>query len=317
MQVLTSLDEARVAELRARDEFFWLDLTDPSDSDFETLARLLDLSDLALDDLREFKHSRALLHTYGDYMLLVYFAARHLREVAAASSDMLIEVHLLVSGSYIVTLHHRACDVLVELQGRLERNARGTEEFIVFNVLDTLTDSFFPVLSEVGEEIDDLEEEVLQDAREEQLEKSRHVKRELLHFRNTINSQRDLFGRITDEIGELPGLVKDTKDHFRNTYDHLIRLSELVENYRELLTGVRDIYVSTISNRLNEIMKRLTLVATFFLPLTVITSFFGQNFGWLVRNIGSFADFMIFGIGLLVLSVVALWAWFRRSEMLQ
>ena len=99
MQVLTTLDESRIAELRARDEFFWLDLTGPSDSDFETLARLLELSDLALDDLGEFKHSRALLHPYGDYMLLVYFAARHRRDAGASASDMLIEVHLLVSGA--------------------------------------------------------------------------------------------------------------------------------------------------------------------------------------------------------------------------
>src|SRR5262249_43911177 len=163
-----------------------------------------------------------------------------------------------------------------DLQKRIERDKRSSEESIVFSILDALTDTLFPVLSKIGDEIDDLEEDVFRDARPEQLEKTRHIKRELIFFRSTINSQRDLFGRLTNEIEDLPGLEPDEKHHYRNTYDHLIRLSELTDNYRELLTGVRDIYVSNVSNRLNEIMKTLTVIATVFLPLTFLTGFFGQ-----------------------------------------
>jgi magnesium transporter len=314
MQVLTALDEARITELRARDEFFWLDLTAPADSDLETLARLFELDPLAVDDIHDPSHERARLHPYGDYMLIVYFAARPHSGIAESAKELMLEVRLLVSGSYVVTLHEEPCDALAELQSRYERGARGSEEFVVYTILDALTDSFFPVLSEVGEEIDGLEEDVIRVAKEEELERSRHIKRELIFLRTTINSQRDLFSRITNEIDNLPGLEQDARDHYRNTYDHLIRLAELNDNYRELLASVRDIYVSTVSNRLNEIMKRLTVVATLVLPLTFITGFFGQNFKWMTDHVESFASFAGFGLGLLLVSVVVFWVWVRRSE---
>jgi magnesium transporter len=317
MQVMTTLDQARIKELRARDEFFWLDLTGPSDADKEQLARVLELHALARDDLRDAGAAQARLHTYGDFMLIVYFAAKAHTGNADSPRDLLIEVHLLVSGSYVVTIHHESSDQLEQLRSRFQRGAEGSEEFVVYTILDALTDSFFPVMSTIGEEIDDLEEQVIQSAKEEALQHSRHIKRELILFRTTINSQRDIFGRMTDEIETLPGLQQDARDHFRNTYDHLIRLSELNENYRELLASVRDIYISSVSNRLNEIMKRLTVVATLFLPLTFITGFFGQNFGWLVDHIDTFTTFALWGFGTLLVAVVIFLVLVRRSEQIK
>jgi magnesium transporter len=314
MHVLTSLVEAQIKELRARDEFFWLDLSGPPQEAFDDLARLFELDPLAIDDLHDVSHSRARLHTYGDYMLIVYFAARPHSGIADSPEDLMLGVKLIVSGSYVVTIHHEPLDDLSDLQARYERGAKGSEEFVVYTILDALTDSFFPVMSQIGEEIDDLEEEVIRVAKEDELERSRHIKRELIFLRTAINSQRDLFGRITEEIETLPGLEQDARDHFRNTYDHLIRLSELNDNYRELLASVRDIYVSTVSNRLNEIMKRLTVVATLFLPLTFITGFFGQNFKWMVDHVDSFATFVIFGLGSLIVSIAIFWILVSRSE---
>jgi magnesium transporter len=317
MEVLTEFDDGRIRELLARDEFFWLDLTDPSEADLETLGRLVELDELALDDMNDFSHERARLHTYGDYMLLVYFAAHHEAAVATEAKERVTEVHMLVSGGYVATVHHRPVADLAELQTRFRRDTRSSEESIVFSILDALTDTFFPVLSTIGDEIDDLEEEVIRDASTKQLDKSRHVKRELIFLRGTINSQRDLFGRVTNEIEDLPGLQVDEKHHYRNTHDHLIRLSEVIDNYRELLTGVRDIYMSTVSNRLNEIMKRLTVVATIFLPLTFVTGFFGQNFKWLTDHVESSQSFLFFGPGLLLVSLVGFWIWFRRNRVVQ
>ena len=88
-----------------------------------------------------------------------------------------------------------------------------------------------------------------------------------------------------DEIRELPGLDPDTRDYYRDVYDHLIRISDLIDSYRDLLSGAMDVYLSTVSNRLNVVMKQLTIVATVFLPITALTGFFGQNFGVLVRYI--------------------------------
>jgi magnesium transporter len=95
-------------------------------------------------------------------------------------------------------------------------------------------------------------------------------------------------------------------------YDHLIRISDLIDSYRDLLTGAMDVYLSTVSNRLNSVMKQLTVIATIFLPLTFITGFFGQNFGWMVDHIGGVPAFLALGIGSEIALVVALLTFFKR-----
>jgi magnesium transporter len=129
-----------------------------------------------------------------------------------------------------------------------------------------------------------------------------------------VTPQRDLFARAIDQIALLPGLEPAARDYFRDVYDHLIRISDLIDSYRDLLTGAMDVYLSTVSNRLNQVMKQLTVVATIFLPLTFVTGFFGQNFAWMVRHVDSLGAFLGFGIGGIALSVVLMVAWFKRGN---
>lgn len=126
--------------------------------------------------------------------------------------------------------------------------------------------------------------------------------------------QRDLLARGTEDILEIPGLQADSREYFRDVYDHAIPISEQIDSFRDLLSGSRDAYLSTVSNRLNQITTQLTVVATIFLPLSFVVGFSGQNFGWLVRNIGSAGEFFVLGLGSLVVSLVALLVWFRRSS---
>jgi CorA-like Mg2+ transporter protein len=105
------------------------------------------------------------------------------------------------------------------------------------------------------------------------------------------------FASLMSGVAELPGMTTEAERHFRDVYDHLIRISDLIDTYRDLLTSSMDVFLSTISNRLNVVMKQLAVIATIFLPLTFITGFFGQNFGWLVRNIAGWPAFVGLGIG--------------------
>jgi magnesium transporter len=142
--------------------------------------------------------------------------------------------------------------------------------------------------------------------------------RRLLEGRRIAAPQRDMLARGSDLVASIPGLEADTaRDWFRDLYDHLLRISELIDSYRDLLSGALDVYLSTVSNRLNEISKQLTVVATIFLPLTFVTGFFGQNFGTLVRHINTPAAFWGYGIGSMVVFGVVLWAWFKRSGFLE
>ena len=110
------------------------------------------------------------------------------------------------------------------------------------------------------------------------------MKRLLVGMRKAVTPQRDTFASLMGRIAELPGLGDEDERYFRDVYDHLIRISDLIDSYRDLLTGAMDVYLSTVSNRLNSVMKQLTVIATIFLPLTFITGFFGQNFGWMVAT---------------------------------
>lgn len=309
MRVLDSLDQSTISELLARDEFFWLDLEGPSPETIELLGELFHFHPLALEDTLNFGQ-RPKLDDYDNHMFLVYYGAR---PEGGEDDAMLVEVHAFLSGGYIITLHQLPCAELVALRERLPRQDDRSEQFIIYRVLDALTDSFFPALEGIGEQIDQLEAEILERPTDKHLQRIFDLRRHLVALRRVVSPQRDLLARATDDILELPGLERDTRNYFRDVYDHMLRISDLLDSYRDLLSSSRDAYLSMVSNRLNSISKQLTIVATIFLPMAFITGFFGQNFKWMTDHIQSFAAFAVFGVGGLVVAAVALLVWFRRG----
>jgi magnesium transporter len=292
MNVLTAPDRDRIAELLERDEFFWLDLHSPRAEDLKQLGDLLGLHPLAVEALGD-EHERPRLDPYQGYVVLVFYGVGG----EGRGPLELIEVHAVISGSYIVTVHQESCDQLDMLRDHFARGVEGGEAFVVYKVLDSLADSFFPALAAVDDEIDELEDAIVSHADEQQLQRIFQLKRELVSLRQIATPQRDLLARAIDQITDLPGFEEDKRDYFRDVYDHMIRVSDLIDSYRDLLTGALDVYLSTVSNRLNTVMERLTIIATIFLPLTFLTGFFGMNFGWMVRHISTFEAFMIYGVG--------------------
>jgi magnesium transporter len=249
-------------------------------------------------------------------MLIVFYGARspeHLED----DQPHLVEVHMMVSGSWVVTARREACGELDTLRRRFAEDPGRDEEFVVYRIFDTLTDTFFPVLERIDDAIDELEDAIVLQPTDEQLQRVFRLKRRLVVLRRVVTPQRDLAARTIDEIAELPGLTTGSRAYFRDVYDHLIRVSDLVDSYRDLLTSTMDVYLSTVSNRLNVVMKQLTLVATVFLPITALTGFFGQNFGWLVLHVRSLWSFLVFGVGGAAFSCVALYVWFRRKRFLE
>ena len=188
----------------------------------------------------------------------------------------------------MITVHQDGHELLKQAAKRIMRETPKTEEEAIYRVLDALTDSFFPVLDGVDDRIDVLMDAMLLKPSQDQREELFHLRRKLIELRRIATPQRDILARGGDVLGRLPGLeADDARDWFRDVYDHLVRISELIDSYRDLLSGALDLYLSTVSNRLNAISKQLTVVATIFLPLTFVTGFFGQNFGTLVRHINT------------------------------
>ncbi len=311
MRFLDHVEREEIPQLLARDEYFWLDLDEPGEAEERFLAETFRFHPLALEDLRK-RGQRPKLEDYDDYMFLVYYGARE-REGGDGEVE-LQEVHAFISGSYIVTSHAGPIDALAEARKRMQAQPPRSEQFVVYRVLDALTDSFFPVLERLDDELEGLDEAIFDDPSPAHLQQITKLRRQLVELRRVATPQHDLLARGTDEILEIPGLQADSREYFRDVYDHAIRISEQIDSFRDLLSGSRDAYLSTVSNRLNQITTQLTVVATIFLPLSFLVGFFGQNFAWLVRNIDSEADFLVFGVGGALLSVLALLLWFRRSS---
>jgi magnesium transporter len=168
------------------------------------------------------------------------------------------------------------------------------------------------LLSEFDDKIDALASSILEKPTEAQLGEIFDMKRQLMSIRRVITPQRDMLARITSGVAELPGLSDEAIRYYRDLYDHLIRISDMVDGYRDLVSGVMDTHLSTVSNRLNVVMKQLAIIATIFLPLSFLTGFFGQNFGWLVTHLGGWPIFFGAGIGLDVLAVACMMWLFKR-----
>jgi magnesium transporter len=179
-------------------------------------------------------------------------------------------------------------------------------------IVDSLVDSFFPVLSRFDDKVDQLEDDILREPTEQQLGVLFDMKRSLIAMRKVVTPQRDMFAGLASGVIELPGMTRDGERYFRDLYDHLIRIADVVDSYRDLLSGVMDTHVSTVSNRLNVVMKQLTIIATIFLPLSYLTGFFGQNFSFLIGHITGRAPFVFFGLGLEVLAAFILLYFFRK-----
>ncbi len=309
MRFLDGIDRDEIAGLLRRDEYFWLDLTDPSEDEVAALGEVFSFHPLALEDIAK-RGQRPKLDDFGDYMFLVYYGAVD----GEGGKVELEEVHAFLSGGYIVTSHQRRCAPLEEARQRFDAQSPRSEQFVVYRVLDGLTDSFFPILEQLDERLENLDGEIFDRPEPHQLEEITGLRRELVRLRRVVAPQRDLLARGIDDILEIPGLEADSRNYFRDVYDHAIRISDQIDSYRDLLAGTRDAYLSVVSNRLNQITKQLTVVATIFLPLSFIVGFFGQNFKWMVTNIDSAGAFFVLGIGSLVLSVIGLLFWFRRGS---
>ena len=309
MRVLTSIEPTEIDEVCAAEEFFWIDLEDPAAETLEQLGQRFDWHPLAVEDLQHLGQ-RPKLESYGEYVVMFVFGA-------TAGEDGLpdpIEVGVVVSGAYVVTVR-RAGTELEGLRARLTARTGGEEQWVVYSILDTLTDTFFPGLETTDDRIDRLERAIVEQPRDEHLTEILELKRTLADLHRIVAPQRDVAARAIGELEVIPGLDPASRDWFRDVYDHLLRLDEQIDSYRDGLTGVMDLYLSRVSMRLNEVIRKLTIAATIFLPLTVITSFYGQNFGWLVNHMRSLTAFLVFGVGSIVASGIVLAVWFRRARL--
>lgn len=301
-----------IARLLASGEHFWLDLHGLDDDDLALLRDTFGLHPLVLEDVQR-QGQRAKVEEYDDMTYIVAFGA-----TPPPDHDRLVEVHLLYSEHFLVTLHRDASPAINDVVRRCSIRPELLEKgpLLLYRVLDALTDSFFPAMDELDSDIDEIDSALSTSPRDGLQGEIFELRRRVVALRRAVTPQRDQISRIATGAVELPGVDADARRYFRDVEDHLIRIAELLDGYRDLLAGANDVYLATVSNRLNAVTKQLTVIAGIFLPLSFITGFFGQNFGWMVDHVGGPGAFFGLGIGLQVAAIAVLVVLFRRARWL-
>lgn len=287
---------------RADRGIVWLDIEAPTEQDLSWLEATYRFHPLAIEDCRHF-NQRAKVEAYDGYLFLsLTTSTRSNGEVQAH------ELQAFLGHDYLITVHS---EPLPAIEKACEKVTPALHpDFLLYLIADQMTDVYFPLLDEVEDEIDDLEDQILENATQQTLQRVFHLKQQLVFLRKTAAPMRDLMNSLAGT--RYGGLIEEhTALYFRDLYDHLTRIYDLVETSRDLLGNALDAYLSSVSNRLNEVMKRLTLIATIFMPISFVVGLGGINFQQMPFNDPS--AFVIF-MSVVVLVPIAMLVWFRRSR---
>ncbi len=306
-------NKAGIEQALDNDKLLWLDVLRPSPEDVQILTDLFKLHPLAAADLTEFGQ-RPKIEDFGNLVYMVSYGVK-------GDDNDLTEVHCFFAEKFLVTVRRDGCHSLEQMRDRLGSangqlpgpgDNRPTRLILLHNIMDSLIDSYFPSLAAFDDRIDELQEMIFSRPSNDQLAELFTMQRWLVSVRKLISPARDAMASLVAGMVTLPGMSAESDPYLRDLYDHLIRISDLIDSYRDLLTNAMDAYLSMVSNNLNEVMKQLAIIATIFLPLSFLTGFFGQNFAWLVGQLGGLPVFLIVGIGTELVAVAALYWLFRR-----
>jgi len=306
-------DPAVVEKALGDQTLLWLDLHQAGEDTIGLLRDVFHFHPLVLDDVTEFGQ-RPRVEDFGDMVYLVSYGL-------AADGTSFSEVHFSIAENYLVTVRRDGCPTVDQLRNRLDKPGgqlptgnRPTRLILLHHLLDGLVDNFYPPLSALDDRSDALQEQIFVKPTNDQLAQLFDMQRWLVHARKLVAPQRDMMASLVAGMVIVPGTTSESDPYLRDLYDHLIRISDMIDTYRDLLSNGMSAYLSTVSNNLNEVMKQLAIIATIFLPLSFLTGFFGQNFGWLVGHLGGLPTFLMVGIGTEVVAVAALyWLFHRRG----
>jgi len=276
----------------------------------QQLCAAFGLHPLVVEDIVN-TDQRPKIEDYGEYLFIVMKAVlRH----DHAQSLMVEQISLIVGRNVVLCFLEGKDDPFVDLRKRL-RNEKGRlramgSDYLAYAHIDTVVDQYFPLLENLGEDIEQLEERLITKADQEALRTLHRFKREMILLRKAIWPLREVLSHL--ERGESTLVHTSTHIYLRDVYDHTIQLIETTETYRDMLAGMMDIYLTSLSNKLNETMKVLTVIATIFIPLTFIVGIYGMNFKFMPELEWPWGYPLVMGV-MLMLAVGMLWS-FRNKH---
>ena len=257
-----------------RDRPCWLDISDPKSHDFELAAKELNLHPLAVEDAQQ-RHERPKIDQYDDHYFIVFYAL----EEPSPGVVREVEISIFMSQNAIVTVHEGDFTARAAVEKRFREGKLQTTGLLLHALLDTIVDQYFKIVDALGDRVELLESMVVGGEAPDYDTSIRELfvlKRDLVRIRHLIAPERDVLTvLVRGDIRELRETGR--RAYFQDVYDHISRVTDEIDTFRELTSNVIDAHLASVSNRLNEVVKVLTSMATVLLVLTVVTGFFGQN----------------------------------------
>jgi len=296
------------ADKPGKGAYIWVDIGEPTDDDLQWLETAYNFHPLTIEDCRHFDQ-RAKVEEYDSYIFITMAVPRRLPIYQDMEAD---ELHAYVGADYLVTVHATPLDAVERVRQRLSADRgklKTSPDFLLHSITDLLVDRYFDILDDMEDEIERLEDEILTRPDRATLHSIFLLKQQLVYMRKTAGPERELFHALSGR--RYAQISSRTELYFRDVYDHIVRIYEGIETSRELLGNALDAYLSSVSNRLNDVMKRLTLVATIFMPLSFIVGFGGMNFTAI-----PFESRIAFGLlmAVIVSTPLLMLAWFWRKD---
>ena len=248
----------------------------------ESLAEKFGLHPLVIEDILQ-TDQRPKVEDYDSYIYTV------VRMLDFNEKKMRIEneqVSIILSDSFVISVQEKQGDIFDRIRDSIRKDKgkirKMRYDFLTYSLLDAIVDNYFLILEKLGTNIEKIEDEIMESPSPKTIQKIHKLKKQMVSLRKSVWPMREVVNALERESRESSPLIgKGTVIYLRDLYDHIIQLIDTVETYRDLVSGMIDVYLSTISNKLNEVMKVLTVIATIFIPLTFITGIYGMNFKYM------------------------------------
>jgi magnesium transporter len=242
----------------------------------EKIGRHYDLHPLVLEDILH-TGQRPKFEDIEQYLFVVLMMLRFDEESQSVISE---QVSLVLGTNFVISFQENIGDVFEQIRDRI-RNAKGrirkmSADYLMYSLLDAIVDGYFTILEKMGETIESLEEDLVDNPSKNTLQQIHHLKREMIFLRKSVWPLRELISSLEKSESKL--IHESTEAYLRDVYDHTIQVIDTVESYRDMIASMLDLYLSSLSMRMNEVMKVLTIIATIFIPLTFIAGVYGMNF---------------------------------------
>jgi len=312
-KLLDQLSVEQVRDFLASGEgLLWVDMEDVTTEGGEFLSNVFSFHPLAVEDCISKDIHPPKVDDFEDYLFIIIHGINYHIDSEVVETT---ELALFLGKNYVVTSHDIPVRSVSSVLDRVRKDGRPMRkgvDFLAHDLIDALVDNIMPTIEEMDEKSDQLEAEVLREPKRETLLSIMQLKRSILALTRVIMPQREIVNGLSR--GDYPFISERAQVYYRNIHDHLVRIEMLTLGLRDLTESVLSTYLSSVSNRMNEVMKVLTLIATIFIPLTFIAGIYGMNFAYMPELEWRYGYFII----LIVMAVVGvcLAVYFRRRKWL-